>query len=102
MYPSLQLTPLDWQFQTEPSDKCCLNQKGRSKWPRGKVIGGSSVLNAMLYVRGNRRDYDQWKELGNEGNVLKILSIGVILRRLIIVSLTTGIFTESRSASING
>lgn len=72
MYPSLQLTPLDWHFQTEPSDKCCLDQNGRSKWPRGKVIGGSSVLNAMLYVRGNRRDYDRWQELGNEGKLQRL------------------------------
>ena len=67
MYPSLQLTPLDWQFKTEPSDKFCLSQNKRCNWPRGKVIGGSSVLNAMLYVRGNRIDYDRWEQLGNEG-----------------------------------
>ncbi|XP_026678724.1 glucose dehydrogenase [FAD, quinone]-like [Diaphorina citri] len=67
-YPALQTSPLDWQYKTEPNDRACLGLNGRrSNWPRGKVIGGSSVLNAMLYVRGNRRDYDAWEAAGNEG-----------------------------------
>lgn len=67
LFPSLQLTAIDWQFKTQPSDKFCLSQNGVSNWPRGKVIGGCSILNAMLYVRGNRLDYDFWEQLGNKG-----------------------------------
>ncbi|KAJ8985247.1 hypothetical protein NQ317_018277 [Molorchus minor] len=68
MFPTLQTTPFDWQYKTEPGETYCLAMNdGRCNWPRGKVLGGCSVLNAMLYVRGNKRDYDRWESLGNPG-----------------------------------
>jgi glucose 1-dehydrogenase (FAD, quinone) len=68
MFPGLQRTHLDWKFQTETSDSYCLAMSdGRCNWPRGKVLGGCSVLNAMLYIRGNKKDYDLWEAAGNPG-----------------------------------
>lgn len=68
LYPTLQRSELDWDYRCEPSAAYCLATDGaRCSWPRGRVLGGSSVLNAMLYIRGNRRDYDRWAELGNGG-----------------------------------
>ena len=52
-----QQSEFDWKYQTSPptSSGYCLAMLGdRCNWPRGKVLGGSSVLNAMVYVRGNR------------------------------------------------
>ncbi|CAH1132788.1 unnamed protein product [Ceutorhynchus assimilis] len=64
----LQLSQLDWQYKSEPQGQACLGMtNGRCNWPRGKVIGGSSVLNYMLYLRGNKKDYDIWESLGNPG-----------------------------------
>lgn len=54
----------DWMFKTEP--EAGLN--GRSlNYPRGKVIGGSSSINAMIYMRGQAADYDHWRQLGLNG-----------------------------------
>ncbi|EEC16866.1 glucose dehydrogenase, putative [Ixodes scapularis] len=76
----------DWAYQTEPQKHSCQSMKDKdrktdgisrgmtdkapsncygyfvqgSPWPRGKVLGGSSVLNFMMYVRGNKRDFDSW------------------------------------------
>ncbi|CAH0548920.1 unnamed protein product [Brassicogethes aeneus] len=65
---SLQDTPEDWQYKTAPSPHNCLGFKDKTcVYPRGKLLGGSTSINAMLYVRGNRRDYDNWAKLGNPG-----------------------------------
>ncbi|XP_071877037.1 glucose dehydrogenase [FAD, quinone]-like isoform X1 [Bombus fervidus] len=65
---NLQLTDIDWKYKTEPNENYCRAMEGgRCLWPRGKVIGGSSTMNYMLYVRGNKKDYDIWEQLGNPG-----------------------------------
>ncbi|XP_071541573.1 glucose dehydrogenase [FAD, quinone]-like isoform X2 [Panulirus ornatus] len=65
---NLQLTALDWQYRAEPSATTCLAMvDNRCNLPRGRVLGGSSAINYMLYVRGNRRDYDGWEARGNPG-----------------------------------
>jgi choline dehydrogenase-like flavoprotein len=54
----------DWMFTTEPEP----GLNGRSlNYPRGKVIGGSSAINAMIYMRGQAADYDHWRQLGLRG-----------------------------------
>ncbi|GAB6031331.1 hypothetical protein CHUAL_009116 [Chamberlinius hualienensis] len=64
----LQLSELDWQYKTTPQQLACLGFKNRQcSWPRGKVLGGSSTINYLVYIRGNRRDYDLWASLGNYG-----------------------------------
>lgn len=60
----LQKTASDWSYVTEPEPSF----DGRSlDWPRGKVLGGTSSINAMIYIRGHRADYDHWAALGNPG-----------------------------------
>ncbi|BCH23924.1 choline dehydrogenase [Mesorhizobium sp. L-8-10] len=54
----------NWHYHTEPEP----HLNGRSLyWPRGKALGGSSTINGMIYVRGNRHDYDRWAQLGLPG-----------------------------------
>ncbi|GLH04242.1 Glucose dehydrogenase [acceptor] [Gryllus bimaculatus] len=66
--PFLQLSALDWQYQTVRQKHACYSLEGNaSRWPRGKVVGGTSHLNYLMYVRGHKQDYDQWSEDGNAG-----------------------------------
>ncbi|MFZ9018670.1 MAG: GMC family oxidoreductase, partial [Paracoccaceae bacterium] len=54
----------DWQYVTDPDD----GLNGRAiRWPRGRVLGGSSSINGLLFVRGQPQDFDHWRQLGNIG-----------------------------------
>jgi choline dehydrogenase len=63
-FPKLFKSPVDWAYFTAEQPRL---HNRRLYWPRGKVLGGSSSINAMLYVRGNRHDYDDWAARGNVG-----------------------------------
>jgi choline dehydrogenase len=63
-FSKLFKTDVDWNFSTEPQEH--LNHR-KLYWPRGKMLGGSSSMNAMIYMRGVRADYDAWRDMGNEG-----------------------------------
>ncbi len=60
-YLKLQRTDVDWDYVSAPEPNCGGRRIAR---PRGKVLGGSSSINAMVYIRGNRRDYDEWGQPG--------------------------------------
>ncbi len=60
----VNIKSLNWNYNTEPEPH--LNNR-KLYWPRGKVLGGSSSINAMCYCRGHHKDYDLWQSLGNNG-----------------------------------
>lgn len=66
--PMLQDSSIDWGYRTQPQQYSCLARaEQRCPWARGKVMGGSSTINYMIYIRGTPRDYDKWAEMGNKG-----------------------------------
>lgn len=63
-FPKLYKTDVDYAFHTTPQS----TMNNREMFlPRGKVLGGCSSINAMIYIRGHRQDYNEWRDLGNEG-----------------------------------
>lgn len=55
---------VNWMYKTEPEPNC----GGREIfWPRGKVLGGTSAINGLVYIRGQAEDFDHWRQLGNQG-----------------------------------
>src|SRR5215510_10439900 len=63
-FPKLFRSCCDWTYFTEEQPQ--LNRR-KLYWPRGKVLGGCSSINAMIYIRGHRQDYDQWAAAGCKG-----------------------------------
>ena len=63
-FPQLFKTKFDWDFASEPEQS--LRQR-RIYLPRGRTLGGSSAINAMIYIRGNAADFDGWVEEGAPG-----------------------------------
>jgi len=63
-FPLLRNTPFDWGYDSEP-EPFAANRNVPTA--RGKVLGGSSSVNGMMYSRGHPRDYDQWRQMGAEG-----------------------------------
>jgi len=55
---------ITWVYETEPL--AALGGR-RMQWPRGKVLGGSSSINGLIYIRGQKQDFDHWRQLGNTG-----------------------------------
>lgn len=64
----LQSTDYNWGYTTEPAKNGCFDfENNRCPWPKGKGMGGSSILNNMLYTRGKKEDYDKISAQGNSG-----------------------------------
>lgn len=68
MAPTILQSNIDWGYRTQAQPHSCRSRpEGGCSWSRGKVMGGSSTINYMIYTRGNPGDYDEWAHLGNPG-----------------------------------
>ncbi|HVC53415.1 MAG TPA: choline dehydrogenase [Stellaceae bacterium] len=63
-YRNIYNRKITWQYETEPVPGL---DGRRMPWPRGKVLGGSSSINGLIYIRGQRQDFDLWRQMGNAG-----------------------------------
>jgi len=63
-YRNIYNPKVAWYFETEPEPQM---HNRRIAWPRGKVLGGSSSINGLIYIRGQRQDFDLWRQMGNAG-----------------------------------
>lgn len=71
-----QNTQYDWADFMEFQPNVATGLKDyRMAWPKGRALGGTSVINYMIYTRGNRWDYDTWAEQGNPGKKFKIITL---------------------------
>lgn len=62
------VTSYNWGYKSQKQDSACLGLiDGRCNIPRGKGLGGTSLINFLLYTRGNKQDFDQWESFGNKG-----------------------------------
>ncbi|CAG9864663.1 unnamed protein product [Phyllotreta striolata] len=65
---AFQFTNYDWGYRTQQQDGFCSGCINKTlKYAHGKALGGSTIINFMIHVRGNRRDYDRWEAMGNPG-----------------------------------
>ncbi|XP_055609443.1 glucose dehydrogenase [FAD, quinone]-like [Uranotaenia lowii] len=78
-------TGYSWGYRSEPMKNACKGlEDGRCYWPKGRGLGGTSLINFLLYGRGHQRDYDEWEQAGNYGwsykDVLKYFEKGEIIK----------------------
>lgn len=67
-YTSVCFVGFNWGYRSDASDKYCIGlEQGKCNWPKGRALGGTSVINFLIYIRGHRKDYDNWERLGNTG-----------------------------------